>query len=116
MYLMHPCLLLSQHGPCPPLHHGRTCPPVGEALLERYNRCALGLCLHAMHLTTELMQPGGKELAPRGAVWVQLAEVDQKAVPKVLGNIAIKAANHLSAGLLIGAYHVSEVFGVELAG
>jgi hypothetical protein len=45
-----------------------------------------------------------------------IAEVDQESVPEVLGNMTVKASDHLSAGLLIGAYHVSEVFGIELAG
>ena len=47
---------------------------------------------------------------------LRIAEVDQEPIPKVLGNMAVKAADHLSTGLLIGAHHVSEVFGVELAG
>jgi hypothetical protein len=47
---------------------------------------------------------------------LRIAEVDQEAVPEVLGNMAIKAADYLSAGLLIGTHHVSEIFGVELAG
>jgi hypothetical protein len=47
---------------------------------------------------------------------LRITEVDQEAVPKVLSNMAIKAADHLSAGLLIGTYHVSEIFGVEQAG
>jgi hypothetical protein len=47
---------------------------------------------------------------------LRIAEVDQEAVPEVLGNMAIKAVDHLITGCLIGAHHVSEVFGVELAG
>jgi hypothetical protein len=47
---------------------------------------------------------------------LRIAKVDQEAVPEVLGNMAIKAADHLSAGLLIGTHHVSEVFGIEQAG
>src|SRR5262249_52000899 len=56
--------------------------------------------------------------SPAGVVFMglRIAEVDQEPIPKVLGNMTVKATDHLSAGLLIGAYHVSEVFGVELAG
>ena len=46
---------------------------------------------------------------------LRIAEVDQEAVSEVLGNMAVKAADYLSTGLLIGAHHISEVFGVELA-
>jgi hypothetical protein len=47
---------------------------------------------------------------------LRIAEVDQEAVSEVLGNMAIKAADHFSAGLLIGTHHVSEIFGTEPAG
>ena len=47
---------------------------------------------------------------------LRIAEVgDQKPIPKVLSNMAIKAPDHLSTGLRIGAHHVAEVFGAELA-
>jgi len=47
---------------------------------------------------------------------LRIAKVDQEPVSEVLGNMAVKASDHLSTGLLIGAHHVSEVFGVELTG
>jgi hypothetical protein len=47
---------------------------------------------------------------------LRIAKVDQEPISKVLSNMAVKAADHLSTGLLISAHHVSEVFGVGLAG
>jgi hypothetical protein len=54
----------------------------------------------------------------QGVVFVGLgiAEIDQETIPKVLGNVPIKALHYLSARLLVGAYHLTQVFRVEPAG
>src|SRR5262245_38269007 len=46
----------------------------------------------------------------------RVAEVDEQAVAEVLGNIPLIAGDHLGTGLLIGAYHLAQVFGIELTG
>jgi hypothetical protein len=45
-----------------------------------------------------------------------IAKVDQQAVAQVLGDIAVKAADHLGARLLIGPDHLPPVFGIEVRG
>ena len=45
-----------------------------------------------------------------------VAEVDEQAITEILGNMAIKAGDHLGAGLLIGPHHLAQLFWVELAG
>jgi hypothetical protein len=47
-------------------------------------------------------------------VWV--AKVDQQAIPEILGNMAIKALDHLSTSRLIRPDHLPQVFQVEVAG
>jgi hypothetical protein len=42
---------------------------------------------------------------------LRIAEVDQEPIPKILSNMAVKAADYLSTGLLIGTHHGSKVFG-----
>ena len=66
---------------------------------------------------------GVEHLQPRphgalGIVFVRLgiAEVDQQAIAEVLGNVAVKALDHVSAGGLIGTYHLAVVFRVKLPG
>jgi len=45
-----------------------------------------------------------------------IAEVDQQAITEILRDMPLKASDHLGAGLLIGAHHLAQVFGVKLAG
>ena len=45
-----------------------------------------------------------------------VAEVDEQAIAQILGDMALKAGDHLGAGLLIGSHHLAQVFRVELAG
>ena len=45
-----------------------------------------------------------------------VAEVDQQAIAEILGDIALKAGDHLGAGVLIGPHHLAQLLGVELAG
>jgi hypothetical protein len=54
---------------------------------------------------------------PLGLVFMSLgiAEVHEQTIPKVLGNMPIKALDDLSTELLIGAYHFPEVFRIQLA-
>jgi hypothetical protein len=47
---------------------------------------------------------------------VRIAEVHQETIAEVLGNVAIKALNHVGAGGLIGAYHLAVIFRVKLPG
>jgi hypothetical protein len=47
---------------------------------------------------------------------LRIAAVHQQAVTEVLRNIAVKALDHSVAGGLIGAHHLTIVFGVELPG
>jgi hypothetical protein len=44
-----------------------------------------------------------------------IAEVDQQAIAEILGDMSVKAGDHLGAGVLIGPHHLPEVFGIELA-
>jgi hypothetical protein len=45
-----------------------------------------------------------------------VAKIDQQPIAEVLGNMPLVACNDLSRGLLVGAHHRAQVFGVELAG
>ena len=47
---------------------------------------------------------------------LRIAEVDEQAIAEILGDMALKAGDHLGAGVLIGPHHFAPVFGVELAG
>jgi hypothetical protein len=47
---------------------------------------------------------------------LRIAEVHQQAVTKILGNVAVKALDHVGAGSLIGAYYLAIVFRVKLPG
>ena len=61
-------------------------------------------------------QPGPH--GPLGVVLVRqgVAEVDQQAIAEILGDMPVKAGDHLGAGVLIGAHDLAQVFRVELAG
>jgi hypothetical protein len=43
-----------------------------------------------------------------------VAEVDQQAIPQILGDMAFEAGDHPGAGVLIGPYHLTEIFRIEL--
>jgi hypothetical protein len=45
-----------------------------------------------------------------------VAEVDEQAIAEILGDMSLKAGDHLGADLLIGPHHCTEIFRVELAG
>ena len=61
-------------------------------------------------------QPGPHR--PLGVIFVRqgIAEVDQQAIAEILGDMPLKAGDHLGAGVLIGPHHLAQVFRVELAG
>ena len=61
-------------------------------------------------------QPGPHR--PLGVIFVRqgVAEVDEQAIAEILGDMPLKAGDHLGAGLLIGPHHLAQVFRVELAG
>jgi hypothetical protein len=67
--------------------------------------------LHGLHDA----QPGPH--GPLGIIFMRLriAKVDQQAIAEILGDMALKAGNHLGTGVLIGPHDLAEVFGVELA-
>jgi hypothetical protein len=46
----------------------------------------------------------------------RVANIDQQPIAEVLGNMALILPNDLGRGLLVGAHHGAQVFGVELAG
>jgi hypothetical protein len=61
-------------------------------------------------------QPG-----PDGSVGVvfvglRVAEVDEQPVAEVLGDVVVKAGDHLGAGGLVGAHHLAEFLRVEASG
>ena len=43
-----------------------------------------------------------------------VAEIDEQAVAEILGDMPLKAGDHLGAGVLIGAHDLPELFGVKL--
>jgi hypothetical protein len=45
-----------------------------------------------------------------------VAKVDQQPIAEVLGNMPLVVLDDLSRGLLVGAHHGAQVFGVELTG
>jgi hypothetical protein len=45
-----------------------------------------------------------------------VAKVDEQAIAEILGDMPLKAGDHLGAGLLIGPHHVTQLFRVELTG
>jgi hypothetical protein len=56
--------------------------------------------------------------SPLGIVFVGngIAEVDQKAIAQILGDISLKMADDLSAGFLIVPYYLAQLLRVELCG
>jgi hypothetical protein len=61
------------------------------------------------------------ESGPHGALGVifmrqGVAEVDQQAIAEILGDMSLKAGDHLGAGVLIGPHHLAQLFRVELTG
>ena len=61
-------------------------------------------------------QPGPHR--PLGVIFVGqgVAKVDEQAIAEVLGDMPLKAGDHLGTGVLIGPHHLAQVFRVELAG
>jgi hypothetical protein len=45
-----------------------------------------------------------------------IAEVDEQAIAEILGDMPVKAGDHLGTGVLIGPHHFAQVFRVKLAG
>jgi hypothetical protein len=45
-----------------------------------------------------------------------ITEVHQQPIAEILRDMSCKAANHPSADLSIGVYHLAEFFGIELLG
>ena len=87
-----------------PQAHGQVHPPL---LLQAGIELAQGL---------HHPQPGPH--GPLGVIFMRqgIAKVDQQAIAKILGNMALKAGNHLGAGLLDRPAPRRAVFWVELAG
>jgi hypothetical protein len=61
-------------------------------------------------------QPG-----PDGAMRIvfmrlRIAKVDEQPITQILGNVAVKALDHLRTGGLIGLDHLAQVFRVEVTG
>src|SRR5215831_19987524 len=47
---------------------------------------------------------------------LRIAKVDQQAITEILRDVSVITRNHPGAGVLIGLYHLAQVFWVELAG
>ncbi len=45
-----------------------------------------------------------------------IAEVHQQSIAQVLGNVTLIALDHCGTGLLIGLYHLPQLFRVKLGG
>jgi hypothetical protein len=45
-----------------------------------------------------------------------IAEVDQQAIAKILGDVALITADHLGTRGLVGAHHLAPLFRVKLTG
>ena len=45
-----------------------------------------------------------------------VAKIDEQSIAQILGDMALVGLDDLSCGLLVGAHHGTQVFGVELAG
>ena len=58
-------------------------------------------------------EPGAD--GPLGVVFVRygVAKIRQHPIAQVLGQIAVKALNHLCTGLVVGLHHLPEVFRVQ---
>ena len=71
-----------------------------------------------VELAQGLHDPESSPHGPLGVVLVRqgVAEVDKQAVAEILGDMPLKAGDHLGAGVLIGPYDLAQVFWVELAG
>ena len=59
-------------------------------------------------------QPGPH--GPLGIIFVGqgVAEVDEQAIAEILGDMPLKAGDHLGTGVLIGPHHLAQLFRVEL--
>jgi len=45
-----------------------------------------------------------------------IAEIDEQAIPEILGDVPFESVDDLGAARLVGANDLSEVFGIELTG
>jgi len=45
-----------------------------------------------------------------------IAKIDQQTIPEILGDMALKVLDDLGTDGLIGAHHLSQIFGIKLAG
>jgi hypothetical protein len=69
-----------------------------------------------IELSHGLNHPQASHHGPLGVIFMGLrvAEIDQQAIPQILGNMPLKAGDHLGAGVLIGPHHPAQVFRIEL--
>ena len=47
---------------------------------------------------------------------LRIAKIDQQAIAEILGDMPVKALDDLGTGGLVGAHHLPQIFGIELAG
>jgi len=66
----------------------------------------------------DLDDPQTSPDCPLGVIFMclRITKVDQQAIPKQLGNVAVKALNDRGTGGLISADHVPQVFWIKLTG
>jgi hypothetical protein len=95
-------------------HHHR---PGVDARPHREPNAFLSFQARVQHLHG-LNNPQAGAHRPLGIVFMRLrkAKIDEQAIAEVLGNITVEALDDGSTGGLIGADHVPQVFGIELAG
>src|SRR5262245_5855905 len=57
-----------------------------------------------------------RSYSPLGLIFMsrRITEVDQQSIAEMLSNVAVVALDHCGAGLLIGAYYLPQLFGVQL--
>ena len=53
---------------------------------------------------------------PAASFWAwAVAEVDEQAIAEILGDMPVKAGDHLGTGVLIGPHHFAQLFGSSCA-
>ena len=69
-----------------------------------------------IELSHGLNHPQASRHGPLGVIFMGagVAEIDQQAIPQILGDMALEAGDHLGAGVLIGPHHPTPVFRIEL--
>jgi hypothetical protein len=75
------------------------------------------LCQTGIEPSQRLHHVEASPHGPLGVVFMRLGipKVHQQTIPKVLCDMAIKALDDRSGGLLVGPYHRAPIFRVELA-